>query len=412
MNNLWYSFRELKNSFIFKVIILIQITMAIILLYRVNEIKNYENAKLNLMKTITEDKVIYSMMSKYKSLDDFSKDSEDLNKFSELYKAIQNKYNLIVVTYGGILVKDFENIDEFLDQELHKYDDEYKSINSLQCNSNFFETFNIKLSQGNLNEFNNYNKLDDKEMEGKIIPIILGDSYKKIFKLNDIIETKYTNYKVEGFLEKNQFYLDKGIYDPTRAKNLNTFAIAPIPNNISVSNLNNALLINENNVNADFYSIQKEIDGLAKKYDVKLSITNPQENIDSFIDVINYNANIKILIVYIVIFFVIIGLLAIFSNRINARRKEFSLHIMHGATYSDIYMRVFLEHLYLFILSIIISIYFLIRTKTKIVTDIINFDLGAFAQTTLIVFGIVTIVALVPIYNISKNRLNYLIKGE
>ncbi|MPN62584.1 hypothetical protein SDC9_210334 [bioreactor metagenome] len=85
---------------------------------------------------------------------------------------------------------------------------------------------------------------------------------------------------------------------------------------------------------------------------------------------------------------------------------------MHGATYSDIYMRVFLEHLYLFILSIIISIYFLIRTKTKIVTDIINFDLGAFAQTTLIVFGIVTIVALVPIYNISKNRLNYLIKGE
>lgn len=412
MSNLWYSFRELRNSFIFKVIILIQITMAIILLYKVNEIKNYENAKLNLMKAITEDKVIYSMMSKYKSLDDFSKDSEDPNKFLKFYNDIQNKYDLVVVTYGGILAKDFKNIDQFLDSELHKYDEgEYKSINSLQCNSNFFETFNINLSQGNLNEFNNFNKLSYKDMEGKIIPIILGDSYKEIFKLNDIIEDKFMTYRVEGFLEKNQFYLDKGIYDPTRAKNLNTFAITPIAYDISISNLNNALLINKN-MNADFYSIQKEIDELAKEYDVKLSITNPKENIDFFIEIINYDANIKKVIVYIVIFFVIIGLLAIFSNRINARRKEFSLHIMHGATYSDIYIRVLLEHLYLFVLSIAISSYFLIKTKTKIITDIINFDLGAFAQSTLIIFLIVIIVALVPIYNINRNRLNYLIKGE
>lgn len=412
MSNLWYSFRELRNSFIFKAIILIQITMAIILLYKVNEIKNYENAKLNLMKAITEDKVIYSMMSKYKSLDDFSKDSEDPNKFLKFYNDIQNKYDLVVVTYGGILAKDFKNIDQFLDSELHKYDEgEYKSINSLQCNSNFFETFNINLSQGNLNEFNNFNKLSYKDMEGKIIPIILGDSYKEIFKLNDIIEDKFMTYRVEGFLEKNQFYLDKGIYDPTRAKNLNTFAITPIAYDISISNLNNALLINKN-MNADFYSIQKEIDELAKEYDVKLSITNPKENIDFFIEIINYDANIKKVIVYIVIFFVIIGLLAIFSNRINARRKEFSLHIMHGATYSDIYIRVLLEHLYLFVLSIAISSYFLIKTKTKIITDIINFDLGAFAQSTLIIFLIVIIVALVPIYNINRNRLNYLIKGE
>lgn len=412
MSNLWYSFRELRNSFIFKAIILIQITMAIILLYKVNEIKNYENAKLNLMKAITEDKVIYSMMSKYKSLDDFSKDSEDPNKFLKFYNDIQNKYDLVVVTYGGILAKDFKNIDQFLDSELHKYDEgEYKSINSLQCNSNFFETFNINLSQGNLNEFNNFNKLSYKDMEGKIIPIILGDSYKEIFKLNDIIEDKFMTYRVEGFLEKNQFYLDKGIYDPTRAKNLNTFAITPIAYDISISNLNNALLINKN-MNADFYSIQKEIDELAKEYDVKLSITNPKENIDFFIEIINYDANIKKVIVYIVIFFVIIGLLAIFSNRINARRKEFSLHIMHGATYSDIYIRVLLEHLYLFVLSIAISSYFLIKTKTKIITDIINFDLGAFAQSTLIIFLIVIIVVLVPIYNINRNRLNYLIKGE
>ena len=70
MNNLWYSFRELKNSWVFKIIVLIQLIIAIILLYRVNEMKNYENGKLNLIETISKNKSLYTMMSKYESEDE------------------------------------------------------------------------------------------------------------------------------------------------------------------------------------------------------------------------------------------------------------------------------------------------------------------------------------------------------
>lgn len=340
MNNLWYSFRELKNSWIFKVIVLIQITIAIILLYRVNEIKNYEYGKLNLMQTIINNKTIYTMMSKYQSKEEFEKDCEITNKFSTFYEAVQKKYKLVTAIYGEILVKDFKNLEMFQDVELKDYSDEdgYKIINSLQCSSNFFDSFDIKLSNGDLSEFISCTKLNSTDMEGKTIPIVLGDSYKGIFNLNDTIQTKFRYYKVVGFLEQNQFYLDKGIYDPSRAKSLNTFMIVPSPINIVIANVNNSILISDNSKNSDFGSIQKNIDELAKKSDVKLSINDPKENIDSFAEMINYDANIKILITYIVIFFVAIGLLAIFSNRINARRKEFSLHIMHGATYKDIYI--------------------------------------------------------------------------
>lgn len=414
MNNLWYSFRELKNSWIFKAIVLIQITIAIILLYRVNEIKNYEYGKLDLMQTIIQNKTIYTMMSKYQSREEFEKDCESTNKFSTFYEAVQKNYKLVTATYGEIFVKDFKNLEMFQDMELKDYNDEdgYKIINSLQCSSNFFDSFDIKLSMGDLSEFINVTKLDSKEMEGKTIPIVLGDSYRGIFNLNDIIQTKFRSYKVVGFLEQNQFYLDKGIYDPSRAKSLNDFMIVPSPINIVVANVNNAILISNNSENIDFHSIQKDIDELAKKYDVKLSINDPKENIDSFVEMINYDANIKILLAYLVMFFVVIGLLAIFSNRINARRKEFSLHIMHGAIYKDIYIRIFLEHLYLLILSIGIAFYYLQKTQAKIIMDVIIFDLGAFVRTTLIILVIMFIVSIVPIYNISKNRLNYLIKGE
>ena len=158
------------------------------------------------------------------------------------------------------------------------------------------------------------------------MPIVLGDSYKGIFKLNDIIETKYIKCKVVAFLEQNQFYLDKGVYDPERAKSLNTFIIMPSPIDVVDSNLNNALLLIDNKKDVDFYKVQKDIDELANKNGVKLSISNPKENIDDFVELMNYNANIKRIIVYIIIFFVIVSLLAIFQSDKYAKKRIFSAY--------------------------------------------------------------------------------------
>lgn len=411
MNNLWYSFRELKNGIIFKLIILIQIVLAITLLYRANEIRNYENSKLDLIQNITKNKTIYTFASKYDSPDDLLEDSIKGSKFSDFSKAVQKRYSLVTTTFGEIFMDNFKDINEFTDTDETSAGDKYKAINSLQCNSEFFTTFDIRLSQGNTNEFDQFTKLISTDTQGKIIPVILGDSYRGIFNLNDIIKTKFEKLKVVGFLKKNQFFLDKGMYDPNSAKSLDTYMIVPSPSNILNGNLSTSLLVS-NNKKQDLTSVQNYIKMLSKKYDVKFSVNDPSENIDDFVTLMTYNSNIKILLVYIVMFFVVIALLAIFTNRINAKRKEFSVHLMHGATYIDIYIRVILENIYLLVLSIIIAFYCIQRTQDQIGFQLLKFDLVAFGQSILTIFIIMIIVATIPIYNISKNRINYLIKGE
>jgi len=411
MNNLWYSFRELKNGIIFKLIILIQIVLAIFLLYKANEIRNYEDSKLNLIQNITKDKTIYTFASKYDSPDDLFEDSIKGSKFSDFSKAIQKRYNIVTATFGEVFMENFQNINEFIDNDDTSPGDKYKAINSLKCNSGFFSTFDIKLSQGNTSEFNKFTKLSSTDTQGKIIPVILGDSYRGIFNLNDIIKTKYKKLKVVGFLQKNQFYLDKGIYDPSSAKSLDTYMIVPSPSDIQNCNLINSLLVS-NSQKEDLPSVENYIDMLSKKYDVKFSVNDPSENIDDFTSLMTYNSNIKILLVYIVMFFVVIALLAIFTNRINAKRKEFSVHLMHGATYMDIYIRIILENIYLLILSIIIAFYYIQKTQDQIGFEVLKFDLVALEQSIVTIFIIMIIVATIPIYNISKNRINYLIKGE
>ena len=107
-----------------------------------------------------------------------------------------------------------------------------------------------------------------------------------------------------------------------------------------------------------------------------------------------------------------IGLIVIFSNRISIRRKEFSLHIMHGATFKDIYIRIFLEHIYPTILVIILAFIYLKDSKEQVVSDTITFNALAFAESSLILLLILLIIAIIPICNIKKHKLNYLIRGE
>lgn len=414
MNNLWYSFRELKNSIIFKVLIVIQITIAGVLLYRVNEIRSYENNKLNAMEKITENKRIYQFVSEYDSIDAFLNDQQEPNKFNNFSKSVQEEFTLFTATYGEIALKNFDGIENFKDLDFKNMniDGPYTLVKSIQASPNFFDIFNIKLSSGTFEEFNKFTMLNYSEWSEEYIPIILGDSYKNIFSLNEIIETKEYSCKVIGFIEQNQFFLDKGIYDLTRVKNLNTFVISPIPKNIMNANINSAFIIVDNSSSDNFNFIKSKIDSLAKNQNIKLTISDPNENINEFIEILQYNSNIKLIIMYFILLFTVIGLIVIFTNRVSVKRKEYSIHIIHGATIKDICIRIIMEHAFLAIFSMIISFVYLFKNNISIITDIITFNQKIFFESALIIITIILLVSLIPIYYVKKYRLNYLIKGE
>lgn len=269
----------------------------------------------------------------------------------------------------------------------------------------------MKLAEGDFNDFDEFVEMDSEEQRGKIIPIVLGDSYKSVFKINEIIQGTESKYKVVGFLKKNQYFLDKGIYDANRAKNLNTFAIVPNSKDLIDKNLNNSFIVVERDKD-NFNAIKTDIDNIIKLNDVKLSFIDPSQNIDEFVEIINYNVNIKSLIVYIIMAFIIMGIFVIFANRIVVRKKEFSIHIMHGATFKDIYIRILLEHLYPMFVAIIVAFIYIYKNKVQVVSETLNFDVLAFLESSFTLLFIIFFIAIIPIYKIKKNKINYCIKGE
>lgn len=176
MNNLKYSFREFKRSLLFKILIIIQIIVAIIMLYRVNEIKNYENGKLTSLQKIISNKIIYKFSSQYGSMESLIDDQQNTNKFSKFSNDVSKEYTIVTVTYGELFMKYFDNIDKFVDKDIanmiKENDENYKPLNSLQCSSNFFDVFNIKLLSGSWSEFDEYTMNSNAELNGEIVPVI------------------------------------------------------------------------------------------------------------------------------------------------------------------------------------------------------------------------------------------------
>ncbi len=413
MNNLKYSIRELKNSLFFKIVLILQLMLVIILTYRIIESKNYQNEKLSSMNEIIGNKTIYQIALKYDSIDEFLEDQKDENKFSNFALDIDKNFNMVTTVLGEIKLPYFNGIEKFLDNDFKESEqgEEMKSVYSLQCSPNFFDTFNIGLSEGSLKDFEKFSQLNSVEWENKYIPIVLGNAYKGIFNIGDIIENKYFNYKVVGFIEENRFFLDKGVYDLSRVKNLNTFIITPMPKDIINANVSNAFLV-YNSDPREFNEVKKEVESLAKNNKVKISVYDPNENIDTFTKEIKYNINLNLLLIYIVGIFAIGGFVVIFCNRVLDRRKEFSIHIMHGATISDICFRVIIEQFILVFISTIIAYSYLMLHSVNFVTEVVQFQYGTFAKSISIIIGAIILVSMIPIYYIKKYKLNYLIKGE
>ncbi|SFG64243.1 MacB-like core domain-containing protein [Lachnospiraceae bacterium C7] len=79
------------------------------------------------------------------------------------------------------------------------------SVKSLQVSSNFFDIFNIKLESGRI-----FSDADYTLNKNTSVSVILGNEYKKLFKLNDEFTAEYMfnkyKFKVIGFIKEKSFF--------------------------------------------------------------------------------------------------------------------------------------------------------------------------------------------------------------
>lgn len=91
------------------------------------------------------------------------------------------------------------------DQSVMEYENKtIQATKSFQVSEHFFDTFQIKISEGD--SFNSESYIYHKDSP---IPVLLGSEYKKYFSIGDVFQClflqEYTSLEVIGFLEENCF---------------------------------------------------------------------------------------------------------------------------------------------------------------------------------------------------------------
>ena len=86
------------------------------------------------------------------------------------------------------------------------------SVKAVEASKEFFEYFNITVSEGKL-----FQKEDFIYQKGKSIPVLLGAAYHSYFKVGDTFEAAYLmgrfKFKVKGFVEKEKFFAMRSVGD-------------------------------------------------------------------------------------------------------------------------------------------------------------------------------------------------------
>ncbi|MDO4535480.1 MAG: hypothetical protein Q4B63_06670, partial [Clostridium perfringens] len=333
---------------------------------------------------------------------------EEQTRNLEEYIDNNKKFENFYIGADMIPLQNFKGIENFksdiFGEDYHNLTENgYTKVKALNVGGNFINALGYRINEEYLESFQNYFENPDEYTE--YVPVLLGDSYKKIFSLGDFIITQRDeSFKVVGFLEKDQYCSKIGSFYPDNMENLNEFII--VPDNIQGGVYNNLLVFD----NKSQEEIDKVLDDIIKKGEelgCPVSINDPTKEIEIFNENINYEINVNKLLLIIVSIFVFIGITTIMLMKISRNEKEYSIHLLTGATILDIVLRTFYEIVLTVIISAVVLFGTIVYKEGLSLVTMSNYGLSL-----LIFLGIAIVLSIIPSVKILRYNLSYLIKGE
>ncbi|MEF9951780.1 MAG: ABC transporter permease [Clostridium sp.] len=409
MNSFRYAINEILKTYIVTIILIIQLGFCTVMVYKAVVLSDYYREIINGINYIESGRDIHALTLGNGEAVYMQRRCKNTDKVINYMKS-QRGFKLAPITIVDSYIKDFKGGKTFESTEIrvnNKGNDRYLRSNSLAIGEGFFDAFNIRLSQGYLNDFYNYNN--------KQIPVILGDKYKKFYSIGSIIEGKSVvneQYKVVGFLDKGQYFtLNGNNFHGSSIRNMDTFFLRPMLKDDQDKHISSYVFtFDKGSTDKDrVFNLIKE---QGKKYDIQIDFANNIDEMKDYNKVIMTNININRLLLIITLSFVIVGTLVVFINKIDLRKKEFGVHILCGARLKDIGLTVFFEIIIISIMSLTLAFWYLIYSNTKIDDKVVDFSWMDFTITSLIVLCFMSLLALIPIRKLLKININTLVRGE
>lgn len=225
-------------------------------------------------------------------------------------------------------------------------------LNSIQINDKFFEVYNIKIEKS-LETIEKVFAIKEGDInKQKVVSVYLGSDYKEMYALGDIMKCFGVDFKVVGFLDK-----DQTIVLPMQEKeNISTNDMVLIP-----------YYIDEN----DIECMQIYVEGLQFIVENKNAIAPIIKTInelrikDYYLK--NYQAQLKVVksdykelftlfggMGIIISLFSVVSILGMIISIVEDREYEFGVSLMCGATKNDIFVRLVLHEVFIFVVGVAI----------------------------------------------------------
>lgn len=411
-----------KNKFI-SIIFVFQIVISIVGLSQISYYNDYLNIYKKNVKSlgIDADKMYTTKYTgasfKFEVNDGFIKDiqnslgkdsigiSMDTNLYLESIENI-NPYNEKLYELNPYLISNYGN----------------NVFNNLKISKSIFNLMDINIIEGR-----NFVYKDFIDVNNSLMPVLVSEDFKGIFKIGDKIKTSYMddyieNFEVIGFFDnKLEWFSQDFIHSDL--KNLKTTFISIY--NYKEDNMHNSNLFRSlylfSNPNMNDSQFKKSINDIANKNNITIYTKSVEDILN---DISNENKNsiisITIIAIILIIFTIFsIGIVSFYS--IKNRKSEIGILKIVGASTKKIKIIIISEWIIYMVTSLIISLgiafnfnkinYEFLKDNVAGVADLANISYLSVLLIWIILFILVLIVVYISISKIINKQVTDLIKG-
>ncbi|EMA6341815.1 ABC transporter permease [Bacillus cytotoxicus] len=413
MNNFKYAINSLKKRKGINSIIFLQVILGIFFLSFSTSKKIELDNNLKQVNHVLKDRNVYGFVDKSDEnnlIQNQFKQENSYDRLNEFYNFLttNKKFQFVSFKEDAVFIDDFKGTDNLLlsnDKVKFKgFDQPLSNLKGFFIDKNFLNHFHFKVEKGR-------SFVEDDFIKGsnKRIPVVLGDNYKKLYKIGDEIRGNIQHletFVIIGFLEKN-YYFVKGI-NSLEPINLDNYMVIPYQNPIPkdeffIGNFDTRIIhsfIITNNKEETMNLIQEKSRNLNL---YTFNLVSYKDKLSNIVEFISSETKYTGFLFSIITLFSILGIVTSIMNSIQHRMKEFGVHILVGATLKDITLRIIIET------AIVVIAGFLIST---LLAYLLLGNISYIAWTFLTTIILIIVICIIPIYKMIRIDVNTLIKGK